>query len=168
MEIAEAPINLTEKVNIPKTKQGIITGIRYLALNLHQYQQEPKNTRSNNRCIAFQQSIAETMQDLGFEAHVETNPDADVDYQTKGADSPRGHAIGFIRIKNENTIIGYDASIDQSSLSKGQEVVRFFMGNDTENELKQSISICDQLNQQFGGDWDPLEVLEGLDINEKV
>lgn len=158
--------NILHNLNFMKTPRGLVFGIRAIALGLHQAQKDGGD-RASKRCIAYQDEITSTFRELGFETLVETDPEADVDYATGKTDPPRGHAIGFIAIPNEPTVIAFDASIEQSHSSVPQEIVRIFASNKPERS-QQIYDISQQLRQLFGGTWDPTTIELGLEINQDL
>jgi hypothetical protein len=160
------PENTPEIHNALNPKQHkMMMGIRHAALLLHQNQHESHLTRSTDRCIAYQETIAKAMQELGFQAHVEIDPDADVAFSSNNAIKPRGHAIGFVSSEKNGPITAFDASTDQTEISQGNELIRIYGSNKPTKE-EQVTEIAAQLRHEFGGEWDETNILLGLEINQ--
>jgi len=81
-----------------------------IAEDIHEFQQgDTLREKAHNACTAYQQLIVDIMIEEGYSAGIVS----DVDAQVKDL-NVKGHTIGFVRSKNEEELMAFDATIAQN------------------------------------------------------
>lgn len=111
------------------------------------------NEKVTDKCTAYQEFIADLIKDTyGLEAGVVSDPDA----QVKNLNIP-GHTIGFIKVNPDtDEVVAFDATIAQNGKIHHRRKVKIWFG--TADQLS------DQLKKEFGGEWDPGQILGTVGI----